>query len=837
MTETSQNLEGTGLSPEADESASGRSYHAEILLMSFAALMLEVSYTRIVSFKLYYYYTYVVIGLALLGIGCGAVLVATSPRLRRASTQAIIMWGLVISAAAVLVGFLVVARTPINSLVIWEYGTGASFKNLALLVVICLALFASFITIGVMIATLFARRTKAIGRLYFADLLGAGLACAVVVFLLFWIGPPATIFLAGLVLALAGLRLAWQDRSWALWPSAALALVFLVGTVGSGLLPDTRADSTKLHPGTAGAFSEWGGIFRVDVFELEPGSLFVMHDGMLGSRLQEYSGDPDELAFYRNDPRAFPFSSRQAPRDDVLIIGAAGGNEVLASLHFGSGHIDAVELNPVTHSMVTNEFADYTGRFTEDPAVNYLLGDGRSFLKRSNRDYDLIWYPAPDSYSATNAASSGAFVLSESYLYTSEMIVESLEHLTDDGIVVAQFGEIDYANKPNRTARYTTTARHALNEMGISDPSNHLMVITSSTGEGAAVYSTVLVKRNPFTSAEVDDILATVAAVPGSEVRYAPGNIVEGEPTSIIATSSTDELENWYDAYRYDVRPINDNGPFFWHFTPFDDVIRNIGAPLDTVDLEDSIGERVLLLLLCIVSLLGLVFLLLPFLTIRPIWKSLPRKPISGLYFVSLGFGFMFFEISLIQRLVLFLGYPTYSLTVTLASLLIFTGVGALISGRFADAPQALLAPLAGAIVALTAFYLFVLPWITDGLLSWPLAVRVVVTFLVLAPLGLTLGMLMPLGLGAVSRLTEYPREYVAWSWAVNGFASVTGAILTTILAMILGFNVVILLALAIYLGALAALRRLLGPAGETEAIPTPTPASASVTAEVSTTS
>jgi hypothetical protein len=371
--------------------------------------------------------------------------------------------------------------------------------------------------------------------------------------------------------------------------------------------------------------------------------------------------------------------------------------------------------------------------------------------------------------------------------------------------------------------------------MGVSDPSNHLMVITSSTGEGAAVYSSVLVKRNPFTAAEVDDIRATVESVPGSVVRYAPGNLMEGEPTSIIATASTDELETWYDSYRYDVRPITDNGPFFWHFTPFNDVIRNIGDPLDTVDLEDSIGERVLLLLLCIVSLLGLVFLLLPFLTIRPIWQSLPRKPISGLYFVSLGFGFMFFEISLIQRLVLFLGYPTYSLTVTLASLLIFTGVGALISGRFADAPQTLLAPLAAAIAGLAAFYLFALPWITDALLSWPLAARVVVTFLVLAPLGVTLGMLMPLGLGAVSRLTEYPREYVAWSWAVNGFASVTGAILTTILAMILGFNVVILLALAIYLGALAALRRLLGPRDETG--PAPTPAPAPATAEVSTTS
>ena len=81
-------------------------------------------------------------------------------------------------------------------------------------------------------------------------------------------------------------------------------------------------------------------------------------------------------------------------------------------------------------------------------------GDGRSYLARRNEKYDLIWFVAPDSYAAKNAASSGAFVLSESYLYTTEMIKESLEHLTDRGIMVVQFGELDY--EARRTARRGT---------------------------------------------------------------------------------------------------------------------------------------------------------------------------------------------------------------------------------------------------------------------------------------------------------------------------------------------------------------------------------------------
>jgi hypothetical protein len=277
---------------------------------------------------------------------------------------------------------------------------------------------------------------------------------------------------------------------------------------------------------------------------------------------------------------------------------------------------------------------------------------------------------------------------------------------------------------------------------------------------------------------------------------------------SAIATLPKSELDRWYDAYPYDVRPVTDDGPFFWHFSRFGDVIRDFNRATRPGDVDDAIGERVLLLLLGIATLLSAVFLLLPFVAIRRTWARLPRKGRSALYFACLGLGFMFFEITLIQRLTLFLGYPTYSLTVTLASLLIFTGVGALLSGRN-GARRHVLPVLLAAIAALTLFYQFGLPRLTDALLGQPLGLRVVVAFVVLAPLGLCLGTFMPLGLGAVARLTEHPREYVAWGWAVNGFASVVGAVLTTILAMSFGFKTVLFLALVAYAIALLALRRL----------------------------
>jgi spermidine synthase len=802
--------------PHAD--ARRRAYKLEILLVSFAALLLEISYTRIISYKLFYYYTYLVIGLALLGIGAGGVLVAVSRRVRRAETETILVWSLLLGAASVFAGYVVVALLRTDMLSIWDYGTFDSISNIGRLIVICLALFGSFLSVGVIIATLFSRGANEIGRLYFADLIGAGLACAVVVSLLGWIGPPATIMLAGLILALAGLRLAARRRSFALVPAVALSILLAAVVVGPELLPYERTDAIKGNLNDSGHIWDWSAVFRVDALQFNPDSYLLFHDGLAGSAIYRYKGDPTSLTRFDIDPRSFPFAAEATPPRKVLVIGAAGGNEVLASLHFDAGHVDAVELNPVTYSLVTDKLAGFAGHLAENPKVNYVNGDGRTFLARSDDKYNLIWYPAPDSYSATNAATSGAFVLSESYLYTSQIIKTSLEHLGPNGMIATQYGEFDYQNRSNRTTRYVATARRALSEIGIDDPSRHILVVTSPT-EAPSSLSTILVKKTPFTQAEIDRTLAALPVVPGATLRYAPGHPVEGESVSKLATIPNSKLGAFYDSYPYDVRPVTDDAPFFWHFTPFGDVIGNFTHSLNDRDLEVAVGERALLLLLLVSIAFAAVFLLLPFVTIRRTWSQLPRKPRSALYFSALGLGFMFFEITLIQRLTLFLGYPTYSLTVTLASLLIFTGVGALLSARYRN-PDRALVPLLAAIVALTLFYQFALPRLTDGLLGWPFAGRVVLTFLVLAPLGICLGTFMPVGLGAISRLTTNSREYVAWGWAVNGFASVVGAVLSTVLAMEFGFRVVLFLALALYLVALVTLRGLLRLSSSGEPVP-----------------
>jgi hypothetical protein len=173
-------------------------------------------------------------------------------------------------------------------------------------------------------------------------------------------------------------------------------------------------------------------------------------------------------------------------------------------------------------------------------------------------------------------------------------------------------------------------------------------------------------------------------------------------------------------------------------------------------------------------------------------------------FFAGVGVGFIFFEITLMQMLNLFLGYPTYALTVVLMSLLVFTGFGALVSRRVTR-PRRAIPCLLGGITAVTAFYLLGLGPMTTAMLGLPLTVRVVTAFLVLGPLGMCLGMFMPIGLGEIAAQSEAPREYVAWGWAVNGFASVVGSASATILSMIFGFDVVLFLGFAAYVVAVAA--------------------------------
>jgi hypothetical protein len=793
-----------------------RAFYLEIFLVSLAVILLEISYTRIFSFKLYYYFTYLIIGISLLGLGSGGVFVAILPRLRGARPSRVIVACCLAASVAIAIGYFFIALVRVDALAI----TSRPFEGVKLAFVL-LFLFAPFLAAGVVIATIFGARPHEINRLYCADLLGAGLGCVSCIPLIYLLTPPGCVMLSSLVFGMAGLRLALEESRRLAGAIVGVAAVVALTVFIPSVLPDPRPDSSKTlghsNPEVSPViFSQWSSVFRVDVMDhpnLEGASYLISHDGQMGSGIHRFNGDLSTLKRFDSDPRLFPFRvGKKNP--NVVIIGAAGGHEIIASLYFDAEHVTGVELNPVTTSLLTKHFADYSGRLAENPKVSLFNAEGRSFLKGSGEDFDLIWLVAPDSYAAMNAATSGAFVLSESYLYTKQMLLDSFDHLRDDGMICAMFGELVYDQKPNRTARYVSTARAAFAERGIDDFGQHVLIATSPS---FITLSTILLKKTPFTPEEVDHFVRAAGEVPGSIVRYAPGTQVPPSPVNDIVTLPAAQLFGWYARYPYDVAPVTDNAPFFWHFSRFRDAFSSSPLRHPGFDLEDALGERLLVILLVFVVVFAAVFLLLPFLSLGRIWSQIPYKGNAAVYFASLGVGFMFLEVSLIQMLTLFLGYPSYSLSVTLFSLLIFTGLGSLATSVYGAPRNNTLIGLLAALTVLVLFYQFGLSSVVDRFVGAPIVTRFAIAVAVIAPLGLILGAFMPIGLGTIANVTDYKTEFVAWCWAVNGFFSVMSSILSTIIAMSYGFRVVLLAALLVYCVGVVFLIRIPAPAEAVE--------------------
>jgi hypothetical protein len=772
-------------------------------MVGFVGLTLEIAYTRIVSFKLFYYYTYFVIGLALLGFGAAATVAALSDRLRRRDVLDTVR---ILAPAVAFVGvlsYLLVARMPTDVNEIWTSASlgRAGFEFLAV-IALALAITAVFFGLGLVISLLIVVESADVRRLYFWDLAGAALGCLLAVPLQRTIGPPAMVLLSLVAFAALGLAIAMRRGRGAKLAGAGLALTAVAAFVTSGY--DVRTDATKTLKLSDQSTGDWGAVFRVDAVDL--GDLQILHhDGLWGSSIWRYDGTSATTARFDTDDRQIPWAALGRIPDRILIIGAAGGNEIQAALTYGVGHVDAVELNPVTHELLTETFAEYSGNIANLPNVNYVQGDGRTFLARASDDYDLIWFVAPDSYAASNAATSGAFVLSESYLYTREMIESAFDHLTPSGLMVAQFGDFDFDTRPTRTARYLVTARDALGD-DLAPFDEHVLLIAEQASEEISRVSTIVLSPAAFDAASVDRVVDAIDKVPGARAVHLPGGLgTEEGITAALIDSDDATVDRLVDGYDFDIGSISDDRPFFWHFTPFSDVLTNFSRGMQ--DSEIAIGERLLLMLLVVAVIVAAILLALPFLVTRRSGAERPPPVLERwrllVYFAALGLGFMVVEISMIQRFSLLLGYPTLSLSVSLFTLLIATALGARWSIWVQRDVRRRLVMTAAAMWAITLTYLLISDAVTDRVLGWSQPGRIALVIVMLFPIGVMLGMFLPTGVDRAREMAGLSGadtgRVVAWCWAVNGFFSVIGSTSTTMLSMTFGFDRTLLIGLVLY--------------------------------------
>jgi hypothetical protein len=443
-------------------------------------------------------------------------------------------------------------------------------------------------------------------------------------------------------------------------------------------------------------------------------------------------------------------------------------------------------------------FADWVGGLYQDPRVTIHNDEGRSFLRRQDQKFDIIQMSGVDTWSGL---ATGAYTLSENYLYTLDAFTDYLEHLKDDGVL----SMIRYVFAPPReTLRLCSLGAEALKRVtGQTDISKHV-VILSNHGAEVHPYASFLLKKSPFTDEELANLRA-YAQQAGMSILHMPG---EESVTKFHQFLTSADHEEFFRDYVYNIRPVTDDAPFFFKYYKWSRILSapkgiggNLGANL-------PIGHFVLLAVLVQALFFCTIFIGLPLLAFKR--KDIHEQGAGSmaLYFSCLGIGFMLVEMTLIQKLILFLGHPVYAVVVVLFSVLLATGVGSFIAGLAPD-PAALLRYSLPGIAALSAFYAFFLHDIVTLFLGLPQYGRFAVAVVFIAPLGILLGTAFPSGLTLLHRSGR--ERLVPWAWGVNGSTSVIGSIGTVLLAMSFGFRTVMLIGAACYLVALWRVKALEG--------------------------
>jgi hypothetical protein len=488
------------------------------------------------------------------------------------------------------------------------------------------------------------------------------------------------------------------------------------------------------------------------------------------------------------------------------VIGPGGGRDLVSALVFGAGHVDGVEINPIiANDVMRDRFREFSGGIYTNPRVRITVDDGRSFVRRASDRYDVIQASLVDTWAATAA---GAYTLTENSLYTVDAFNDYLDHLTDGGVLTITRWVFD-------GLRLVSLAQEACEARGWS-AADRLAIVRQ---KGVATF---LLKKSPFTTQEISELRA-IASQLHFDVLYAPGPV--GDIGGIGAVGAVSEIEPvqdesvggtqlgdyarliratdrraFYASYPQDITPTTDDRPFFFHTT-------KVGDQFHTAFGRSMLfgnGLSALLTLMAISAALVVLFVIGPLVVVHRVDRggSSPGRITWLAYFGALGAGFMLIEVAVLQRFVLLLGHPVYSLTVTLFSLLLGTGLGAAWSRRFPDSGLRRTGTIALLLIAVLSCIIII---VVTPLVAWAIpfarATRIAIAVATLVPLGIALGLPMPTGL---RMLAARAPQMIPWAWGINGALSVVGATLAIFIAMNWGFNTTLLAASGTYLIGLA---------------------------------
>jgi len=761
---------------------------------SFAALLLELALTRLFSVVLFYHFAFLAISIALLGLGGGGVFAyLRKTQLSRIGTRPLAAWLCALNAIAIPFVLEIVLHVPVSLELSWT--------NLLRLTVLYLSAAIPFLLTGVLFSVVFARETRTITRLYGADLLGGALACLSVVPLLNWIGGPNAILFAATVMALAGLVWADSRRTRNVTGVIAAVLVLLIAVNHSGRLIDVIYAKGIFRDKSWVEFARWNAISRVEVDRQGDDGKAIVIDADASTYIMNVDPHAWQGTLWQKNLMASPpaLANVLRPHGEFAIIGPGGGVDVLRAVANGSPSVTGIEINPIiANSIMRDRYADYSYHLYERPEVHLHVTDGRSFVRNAKQEFDVVQMTLVDTWASTAA---GAFALSENSLYTVDAFREYLEHLKPDGMIAITRWEF---RQPREALRVVSVATEAMHQLGVQNPAKHFIVVSEGDLDEDGIPVVVLAKKSPFTPEEEAAVKAHIESTEDLVALYTPSAPGQNPFSALIARNDPRAFAR---AYPYNVAPVDDNAPFFFFTLKTDQVLYDGGLQRG-IDWKVNLGVVVLGIVFAISLVAVVVFLVGP----MALRGGRRQRVLPLLYFVAVGLGYILVEIAFIQRFVLFLGHPTYALTVVIFLLLLSSGAGSLSSRRWLPNTARGWIPLVILVLAI-ALYTWGLTSLLTSLIGLPFFVKLVVSAVVLVPLGFAMGMPFPTGLRAIANTAavELPASQlgelansddnaVEWAWAMNAASSVLGSVLAMVIAIHFGLNITVACGAAAYL-------------------------------------
>ena len=764
------------------------STYAGLGVVALATLMYEIILTRIFSVTMWYHFAFVAVSVAMFGMTVGAVVVYVAPRWFR---EARLFFHLGLSAflfgVSVVVTFLFLLFRP--------FGTDISLFTVPGTVLTYALIGVPFVFSGICVCLALTRFPGHVASLYAVHLIGAAIGCLIVLLVLGAKDGPTAIILVGSLgcmgarLLLVGLRTSLRVAALFLAGVFALTASVLERPAQEGT-PQLRLSWVKGKRVGPLVYEKWNAFSRITVLEnpallgapfgwglsstYQPThrveQLTLQIDGTAGTVLTRFDGDVKPLEHLKYDVTNIAHYLRGNGR--ILVVGVGGGRDILSALLFRQRAVVGVEINEDILATLNGRFGDFTGHLERRPDVTFVNDEARSWMARVPDRFDIIQVSLVDTWAATAA---GAFTLTESALYTVEAWGTFLDRLTDRGVL--SVSRYLVSSRPDEAYRLTSLARAALMRRGVADPRAHLAIVRHmspgpvSRAVPSAGVATILVSPSPFSRQDLDTLEATARTL-RFDILLSPRQAAD-ETFGTLA--SPGDLDGFLAAFPVNVAAPTDDRPFFFHMMRLRDALRRAGS-------DDVNHQAVTVLGSLLVTVVSLTLVCI----VVPVTLTAGRGQRQGggallLFFAGIGLGFMLIEISQMQRLIIFLGHPTYSLSVVLFALLLASGVGSAASGRLAGGSPARSRSVLLALVGILAATGNLAPGLLHLFEDATTPTRIGVAVAMLLPIGFAMGMAFPLGM----RLAlERAPALAPWLWGINGATSVCASVLAVVIAL-----------------------------------------------------